>query len=70
MQMNLWWIPRERVADLSATDIAVLRMCRVITVFVTLAIVYFVVLLSSAGVRAERDHLRLQVQHCNCVEKP
>ena len=69
MQMNLWWIPRERVAELSASDLAVLRMCRVVTLFLVAAIVYLAVLLSGAGARGERDRLRLQVQHCGRVER-
>ena len=69
MRPSLWWIPRERVAALSASDLAVLRMCRMITVFLIAAIVYFVVLVSGVGARAERDRLRHQVDRCGCAEE-
>lgn len=39
MQMSLWWIPRARVAELSASGLAVLRMCRVVTLFLVATIV-------------------------------
>lgn len=69
MRPSLWWIPRARVAALSASDLAVLRMCRMITVFLIATIVYFVVLVSGVGVRAERDRLRSQVDRCGCAEE-
>jgi hypothetical protein len=68
MRMNLWWIPRARAAELSASDLAVLRMCRVVTLFLVAAIIYFVVVVSGVGARAERDHLRHQVELCHCAE--
>ena len=68
MRASLWWIPRDRIRELSASDLAVLRMCRVLTLFLVAAIVYFVVLIS-VGVRAERDRLRHQVQSCGRAEK-
>lgn len=70
MRMSLWWIPRDRVAELSASDLAVLRMCRVVTLFLVAAIIYFGVLVSGVGARAERDDLRRQVQRCGCAEAP
>ena len=68
--MSLWWIPRGRIAELSASDLAVLRMCRMITLFLIAAIVYFGVLISGVGTHAERDRLRGQVQSCGCAEAP
>lgn len=68
MRASLWWIPRKRIAELSASDLAVLRMCRMITVFLIVMIVYFVVLMSGVGARAERDRLRRQVESCGCAE--
>jgi len=70
MRASLWWIPRERVAELSASDLAVLRMCRVLTLFMIAAIVYVVVIVSGIGARSERDRLRHQVDHCGCAEVP
>lgn len=70
MRVSLWWIPRERIAELSASDLAVLRMCRMITLFLVAAIVYFGVVISGVGARAERDRLRQQVQSCGCAEAP
>lgn len=69
MRMSLWWIPSDRVRDLSASDLAVLRMCRMLTLFMVAAIVYFVVLISGVGVRAERDRLRHEVEQCGPAEK-
>lgn len=66
MRTSLWWIPRDRVRELSASDLAVLRMCRVLTVFLVVAIVYFAVLIS--GVGSERDRLRFQIERCHCTE--
>lgn len=66
--MSLWWIPNERIRELSASDLAVLRMCRVLTLFLVAAIVYFSVLISGVGARAERDQLRRQVERCDCAE--
>lgn len=71
MRMNLWWIPRERVAELPACDIAVIRMCRVLTLFLAAAIVYVVIaviVMSGGGARAERDLLRDQIKRCGCAE--
>ncbi len=68
MRMSLWWIPRERIDTLSASDLAVLRMCRMLTLCLLAAIVYFVVLISGVGARGERDRLRLQVERCGCAE--
>lgn len=65
--LNLWWIPRDRVRELSASDLAVLRLCRVLTLFVVAAIVSFVLLVSGVGARAERDQLRHQVERCGSV---
>ncbi len=70
MRASLWWIPRERISDLSASDLAVLRMCRVLTLFLAAAIIYFGVLISGVGTRAERDRLRLQIEHCGRAEAP
>ncbi len=68
MRVSLWWIPRERIRELSASDLAVLRMCRVLTLFLVAALVYFGVLISGVGTRAERDRerdrLRHQVERC------
>jgi hypothetical protein len=66
--MNLWWIPRDRVRELSASDLGVLRMCRVLTVFIVAFIVYFAVIIGSSHTRAERDVLRTQLQRCGCAE--
>ena len=67
MRTSLWWIPRDRVRELSASDLAVLRMCRVLTVFLVVAIVYFAVLISGVG-GSERDRLRFQIERCHCTE--
>lgn len=67
MRVSLWWIPRERVAELSASDLAVLRLCRVVTLFLVAAIVYVVVIVSGVGARTERDRLRRQVERCENV---
>lgn len=66
--LSLWWIPRDRVRSLSASDLAVLRMCRVLTLFMAAAIVYVVVIVSGVGARAERDHLRHQIERCGRAE--
>ncbi len=66
--LSLWWIPRDRIRALSASDLAVLRMCRVLTLFIVAAIVYITVLMSGVGARAERDRLHLQVERCGCAE--
>jgi hypothetical protein len=66
--LNLWWIPRDRARELSASDLAVLRMCRVITLFLVAAIVYVAVIVSGIGVWAERDLLRHQIESCGCTE--
>ena len=68
MRPSLWWIPSDRIRELSASDLAVLRMCRMLTLFLFAAIVYFVVLISGVGVRSERDHLRWQLDRCGCSE--
>jgi hypothetical protein len=68
MRVSLWWIPRDRIRELSASDLAVLRMCRVLTLFMVAAIVYFVVLISGVSVRSERDRLRQQIERCGCSE--
>ena len=68
MRPSLWWIPSDRIRDLSASDLAVLRMCRMLTLFLLAAIVYFVVLISGIGVRSERDQLRRQLDRCGCAE--
>lgn len=68
MRVSLWWIPSERIRELSASDLAILRMCRVLTLFLVAAIVYFAVVISGVGARAERDRLRRQVQSCGCAE--
>lgn len=70
MKASLWWIPSARIRELSASDLAVLRMCRMITVFLLVATIYFVAILSGIGVRSERDRLRLQIQSCGCAESP
>jgi hypothetical protein len=70
MRMSLWWIPRERVDTLSASDLAVLRMCRMLTLCLLAVIVYVVVVISGVGVRAERDRLRHQAELCRCAEAP
>lgn len=69
MRVSLWWIPLDRIRELSASDLAVLRMCRVLTLFLVAAIIYFAVLISGVGARAERDRLRRQVQSCGCAER-
>ena len=69
MRVSLWWIPQDRIRELSASDLAVLRMCRVVTLFLVAAIIYFAVLISGVGVRTERDRLRRQVESCGCVER-
>lgn len=66
--LSLWWIPRDRVRALSASDLAVLRMCRVLTLFMIAAIVYVTVIVSRIGVRSECDRLRRQIEHGGCVE--
>jgi hypothetical protein len=68
MRVSLWWIPQDRIRELSASDLAVLRMCRVLTLFLVAAVVYFTVLISGVGARAERDRLRQQVKSCGCAE--
>lgn len=68
--LSLWWIPRDRVRALSASDLAVLRMCRVLTLFMIAAIVYVAVIVSGAGVRSERNQLRRQVEHCHQIVQP
>ena len=65
---HLWWIPHDRIRTLSASDLAVLRMCRVLTLFMVAAIVYVVVIVSGVGARAERDRLRRQIERCGCTE--
>ena len=70
MRASLWWIPRDRIEQLSASDLAVLRMCRVLTLFMIAGIVYIVVIVSGISVRAERDRLRHQVNRCGCAEAP
>jgi hypothetical protein len=62
MRASLWWIPNDRIRALSASDLAVLRMCRALTVFLVVAAVYFAVLISGVGARAERKRLRRQVE--------
>lgn len=49
MRASLWWIPNDRIRELSASDLAVLRMCRVLTAFLIAAVVYFAVLVSGIG---------------------
>jgi hypothetical protein len=66
--MSLWWIPRDRIRALSASDLAVLRMCRVLTLFMVAAIIYVVVIVSGVGVRADRDRLRHQADRCGSAE--
>ena len=66
--LSLWWIPRDRVRALSASDLAVLRMCRVLTLFMIAAIIYIVAIVSGVGARSERDRLRHQIEHCGCAE--
>ena len=56
MRASLWWIPSDRIGELSASDLAVLRMCRVLTVFLVVAAVYFAVLIVSAATRSECKH--------------
>ena len=68
MRASLWWIPSARIRDLSASDLAVLRMCRMLTVFLLVAVIYFGVVISGVGVRAERDRLRSQIERCGCAE--
>jgi len=68
MRASLWWIPSERIRELSASDLAVLRMCRMLTVFLLVAVIYFGVVISGLGAYAERDRLRSQIQHCGCAE--
>lgn len=69
MRMSLWWIPRAHVDELSATDLAVLRMCRVVTLFLIVAIAYFGSLLLLGGeAREERDRLLQQISRCGCAE--
>ena len=70
MRASLWWIPSERIRELSASDLAVLRMCRVLTLFMIAAIIYVAVIVSGVGARSERDHLRHQVDRCGCAEAP
>jgi hypothetical protein len=70
MRASLWWIPSERIRELSASDLAVLRMCRVLTLFTIAAIVYVAVIVSGVGARSERDRLRRQVDRCGCAEAP
>jgi len=53
MRASLWWIPGDRIRELSASDLAVLRMCRVLTVFLAVATVYFTVLIVCAATRSE-----------------
>ena len=65
---SLWWIHSDRIRELSASDLAVLRMCRVLTVFLVVATIYFAVLISGVGTRAERDRLRRQVEQCGCTK--
>jgi hypothetical protein len=66
--LSLWWIPSERVRSLSASDLAVLRMCRVVTLFMAAAIIYVTVIVSGVGARAERDQLRRQVERCGSTK--
>jgi hypothetical protein len=70
MRASLWWIPSERIRDLSASDLAVLRMCRVLALFMIAAIIYVVVIVSGVGARSERDRLRHQVDRGGCAEAP
>ena len=65
---SLWWIPSDQIRELSASDLAVLRMCRVLTAFLVVATIYFAVLISGVGTRAERDRLRHQVEQCECTK--
>jgi hypothetical protein len=69
MRVSLWWIPRDRIRELSASDLAILRMCRVLTLFLVAAIVYFGVVISGVGMRTDRDRLRHQIERCGCTEK-
>lgn len=66
--LSLWWIPRDRVRTLSASDLAVLRMCRVLTLFMVAAIIYVAVIVSGVGARSERDQLRRQVERCGSTK--
>jgi len=68
MRASLWWIPSERIRELSASDLAVLRMCRMLTVFLLAAVIYVAVQISGIGVRAERDRLQSQIERCGCAE--
>jgi len=71
MRASLWWIPKERIRELSATDLAVLRMCRVITLFCLAGIVYLVVIMGrGAWIDHEHDRLRHQIDRCGCAEAP
>jgi hypothetical protein len=70
MRVSVWWIPAERIRALSASDLAVLRMCRTLTLFMVAGIVYITVIVSGVGARAERDRLRHQVDRCGCTEAP
>jgi hypothetical protein len=54
MRTSLRWIPSDRIRELSASDLAVLRMCRVVTLFLVAAIVYFTVIVSGVGARRAR----------------
>jgi hypothetical protein len=66
---SLWRIPRERIAELSASDLAALRMCRMVTIFLVIAAVWFVVQFGlMIPAVTERDHLRIQVRHCGSAE--
>lgn len=56
MRASLWWILSDRIRELSASDLAVLRMCRVLTVFLVVATIYFVVLIIGAATRSECGH--------------
>ncbi len=69
MRVSLWWIPQDRIRELSASDLAVLRMCRMLTLFLAAAVIYFAVLISGVGARAERDRLRQQVENCGRAEQ-
>ena len=68
--MSLWWIPSERVRELSASDLAVLRMCRVLTLLMVAVVIYIVVIVSGVGGRAERERPRAQGERGNCAETP
>ena len=64
--MSLWWIPSDRIRELSASDLAVLRMCRVLTLFLVAATVYFAVLI---GRGVQRDSPRSDLPRCGSAEQ-